>query len=253
MKKNLLATAIISITLNAFCFNIGTNAFEFVFEDKNLSTDIKTQIADDFSAIITRCDFAEVNYTTSTNGYIRYKTLHLEPYPDRKIPKKFNQINGTNYLSISKIISDDLQQRLAIHNTYTNAYSICTNFVNFLNSDDLQNISSNKIKNVFYFKKATDEGYNAYKNDFVNGIDINVYYNPPKSSFYIMEAGFNGISEESVWTFIPSRLEDDNSIDGYIAVFFNNYWHLLSPYDPILEEFLEKAKEKVQNSISNDN
>ena len=148
MKKNLLATAIISITFNALSFNIGTNTFEFVFEDTNLSIDIKTQIVDDFSAIITRCDLAKVNYITPTNGYIRYKTLHLEPYPDRKIPKKFNQINGTNYLSISKIISDELQQRLAIHNTYTNVYSKCTNFVNFLNSDDLQNISSNDIKNV---------------------------------------------------------------------------------------------------------
>ena len=226
MKKNLLATAIISITFNAFCFNIGTNTFEFVFEDTNLSTDIKTQIADDFSAIITRCDLAEVNYTTSTNGYIRYKTLHLEPYPDRKIPKKFNQIHGTNYLSISKIISDELQQRLAIHNTYTNAYSICTNYVNFLNSDDLQNISSNDIKNVFYFEKATDEGYNSYKKDFVDAIEPLVLYNPPKSSFYIMEAGFNGITQESVWTFIPC-LTESQYLQGYIAVFFNNYWHLL--------------------------
>ena len=252
MEKNLSIAIIISITLNAFCFNIETNAFEFVFEDKNLSTDIKTQIIDDFSAIITRCDLAEVNYTTSTNGYIRYKTLHLEPYPDRKIPKKFNQIHGTNYLSISKIISDDLLQRLAIHNTYTNAYSTCTNFVSFLNSDDLQNISSNHIKNVFYFEKATDEGYNSYKKDFVDAIEPLVLYNPPKSSFYIMEAGFNGISEESVWTFIPC-LTDANYLECYIAVFFNNYWHLISPYDPVLEEFLEKAKEKVKNTTSNDN
>lgn len=252
MKKRVLLTIIFSVSLNAFCFNIGTNTFEFVFEDTNLSTDIKTQIIDDFSAIITRCDLAEVNYTTSTNGYIRYKTLHLEPYPDRKIPKKFNQMHGTNYLSISKIISDELQQRLAIHNTYTNAYSICTNFVNFLNSDDLQNISSNEIKNVFYFEKATDEGYNSYKKDFVDAIEPLVLYNPPKSSFYIMEAGFNGISEESVWTFIPC-LTESQYLQGYIAVFFNNYWHLLSPYDPVLEEFLKKAKEKVKNTTSNDN
>ena len=252
MKKNLLATAIISITFNAFCFNIGTNTFEFVFEDINLSTDTKTQIADDFSAIITRCDLAEVNYTTSTNGYIRYKTLHLEPYPDRKIPKNFNQINGTNYLSISKIISDDLQQRLAIHNTYTNVYLKCTNFVNYLNSDDLQNTSSNDIKNVYYCTGISEEIHKFHKKDFVDAIEPLVLYNPPKSSFYIMETGFNGISEESVWTFIPC-LTDANYLECYIAVFFNNYWHLISPYDPVLEEFLEKAKEKVKNSISNDN
>ena len=252
MKKNLLATAIISIAFNALSFNIGTNAFEFVFEDTNLSTDIKTLITDDFSAIITRCDLAKINYITPTNGYISYKTLHLELYPSRKIPKKFNQINGTNYLSISKIISDDLQQRLTIHNTYTNAYSLCTNFVNFFNSDDLQNISSNKIRNVLYQKGMTDADYMSYREDFLNDFkDVQFFY-PPKSSFYIMETGFNGISEESVWTFIPC-LTDANYLECYIAVFFNNYWHLLSPYDPILEEFLEKAKEKVKNTTSNDN
>ena len=253
MRKCFLLAIIFSVSLNAFCFNIGTNTFEFVFEDTSIPNDKKLQIVTDFTDIITRCNLAIVNYITPTNGVITYKKLHIEPYPSRKTPRNFIQVNETNYLSVSKIVSDELQQRLAIHNTYTNVYSKCTNFVNFLNSEDLQNISSNEIKNVFYFEKATDEGYKAYKNDFVNGIDINVYYNPPKSSFYIMETGFNGISEESVWTFIPSRLEDDNSIDGYIAVFFNNYWHLLSPYDPILEEFLEKAEEKAQNSISNDN
>ena len=252
MKKNLLATAIISIAFNALSFNIGTNAFEFVFEDTNLSTDIKTLITDDFSAIITRCDLAKINYITPTNGYISYKTLHLELYPSRKIPKKFNQINGTNYLSISKIISDDLQQRLAIHNTYTNAYSICTNFVDFLNSEDLQNISSNDIKNVLYQEKMADARYMSFKTQFVNDLTNIEFFYPPKSSFYIMEAGFNGITQESVWTFIPCRTESQY-LQGYIAVFFNNYWHLLSPYDPILEEFLEKAEEKAQDSISNHN
>ncbi len=252
MKKRVLLTIIFSVSLNAFCFNIGTNTFEFVFEDTNLSTDIKTQIIDDFSAIITRCDLAEVNYTTSTNGYIRYKTLHIEPYPSRKIPRNFIQVNETNYLSVSKIVSDELQQRLAIHNTYTNAYSICTNFVNFLNSDDLQNISSNHIKNVFYQKGVNDAIYMSYREDFINDLSGIQFFYPPKSSFYIMEAGFNGVAQETVWAFIPYRTRSKR-LNCYIAVFFNNYWHLISPYDPILEEFLEKAKEKVKNTTSNDN
>ena len=186
MKKRVLLTIIFSVSLNAICFNIGTNTFEFVFEDTGIPNDKKLQIVTDFTDIITRCNLAIVNYITPTNGVITYKKLHIEPYPSRKTPRNFIQVNETNYLSVSKIVSDELQQRLAIHNTYTNVYSKCTNFVNFLNSEDLQNISSNEIKNVFYFEKATDEGYKAYKNDFVNGIDINVYYNPPKSSFYIM-------------------------------------------------------------------
>lgn len=252
MEKNLSIAIIISIALNALCFNIGTNTFEFVFEDTGLPNDKKLQIVTDFTDIITRCNLAIVNYITPTNGVITYKKLHIEPYPSRKIPRNFIQVNETNYLSVSKIVSDELQQRLAIHNTYTNVYSKCTNFVNFLNSEDLQNISSNDIKNVLYQKKMADARYMSFKTQFVNDLTNIEFFYPPKSSFYIMEAGFNGITQESVWTFIPCRTESQY-LQGYIAVFFNNYWHLLSPYDPILEEFLEKAEEKAQNSISNHN
>jgi hypothetical protein len=252
MKKRVLLTIIFSVSLNAFCFNIGTNTFEFVFEDTGIPNDKKLQIVTDFTDIITRCNLAIVNYITPTNGVITYKKLHIEPYPSRKIPRNFIQVNETNYLSVSKIVSDELQQRLAIHNTYTNAYSTCTNFVNFLNSDDLQNISSNHIKNVFYQKGVNDAIYMSYREDFINDLSGIQFFYPPKSSFYIMEAGFNGVVQETVWAFIPYRTRSKR-LNCYIAVFFNNYWHLISPYDPILEEFLEKAKEKVQNSISNDN
>lgn len=252
MKKRVLLTIIFSVSLNAFCFNIGTNTFEFVFEDTSIPNDKKLQIVTDFTDIITRCNLAIVNYITPTNGVITYKKLHIEPYPSRKIPRNFIQVNGTNYLSVSKIVSDELQQRLAIHNTYTNVYSKCTNFVNFLNSEDLQNISSNDIKNVLYQKNMADARYMSFKTQFVNDLTNIEFFYPPKSSFYIMEAGFNGITQESVWTFIPCRTESQY-LQGYIAVFFNNYWHLISPYDPILEEFLEKAEENVKNSTSNDN
>ena len=236
------------IALQVYSFNIGTNSFEFVFEDTSIPNNNKAQIISDFTDIITRCNLAEVTYYSPTNGVITYKKLHLEPYPSGdKIPKEFNHANGTNYLSISKIISDDLQIGLAIHNTYTNIYSKCTNFVNFLNSDDLKNISSNEIKNVIYYKNASEEIYQLQRDSFVDAIDSSLFYNPPKSSIYIMESDFYGITQESFWTFIPSR-NGSSHLQGYIAVFFNNYWHLISPYDPVLEEFLKKAKERAQNS-----
>ena len=237
-----------SIALQGYSFNIGTNSFEFVFEDTSIPNNNKAQIISDFTDIITRCNLAEVTYYSPTNGVITYKKLHLEPYPSGdKIPKEFNHANGTNYLTISKIISDDLQIGLAIHNTYTNIYSKCTNFVDFLNSDDLKNISSNEIKNVIYQKGMNDVDYMFYREDFLNDFEDVQFFYPPKSSFYVTEAGFNGITQESVWTYFPCKSEDDY-LQGYVAVYFNNYWHLISPYDPVLEEFLKKAKERAQNS-----
>ena len=233
MKKQVLCLAIMSIALQAYCFNIGTNVFEFVFEDTSIPDNNKAQIISDFTDIITRCNLAEVNYYSSTNGYISYKKLHLEPYPSRKTPKKFNQVNGTNYLSISKIISDDLQIGLAIHNTHTNVYSTCTNFVNFLNSDAFRNINSNEIKNVFYQENISDVAYCESRDEIVGDISTYTFYNPPKSSFYIMRIGFYGINQENIWTFLPCK-DSDDELGFFGAVWFNNYWHLISPMNPIL-------------------
>ena len=75
MKKRVLLTIIFSVSLNAFCFNIGTNTFEFVFEDTGIPNDKKLQIVTDFTDIITRCNLAIVNYITPTNGVITYKNI----------------------------------------------------------------------------------------------------------------------------------------------------------------------------------
>ena len=91
MKKLVLCLAIMSIALQAYSFNIGTNSFEFVFEDTSIPNNNKAQIISDFTDIITRCNLAEVTYYSPTNGVITYKTLHIEPYPSGdKIPKDFN-------------------------------------------------------------------------------------------------------------------------------------------------------------------
>ena len=55
MKKNLLAIAIISITFNALSFNIGTNAFEFVFEDTAIPIQNQTLISLDISQHFELC------------------------------------------------------------------------------------------------------------------------------------------------------------------------------------------------------
>ena len=44
MKKLVLCLAIMSIALQGYSFNIGTNAFEFVFEDTSIPNNYKAQI-----------------------------------------------------------------------------------------------------------------------------------------------------------------------------------------------------------------
>ena len=225
-----------------------------MFEDTAIPIQNQTLISLDISQHFELCgNYVDVFFASSTNGVLFYNKMCVEPFLggiDRQ--KKFKILEGTNFFVVSKVLSDKLTYGLNTHSIYTNAYSICTNFVNFLNSDDLQNISSNHIKNVFYQKGVNDAIYMSYREDFINDLSGVQFFYPPKSSFYIMEAGFNGVAQETVWAFIPYRTRSKR-LNCYIAVFFNNYWHLISPYDPVLEEFLEKAKEKVQNSISNDN
>ena len=172
MEKNLSIAIIISITLNALCFNIGTNAFEFVFEDTNLSTDTKTQIVDDFSTYFEKIgNKFDVLNTGPTSGQLRGDKGYLPTLSlSFKIPNTFYVLNGTNFIVISKTLSDELILGLNVHNSYTNAYASCTNFVNFLNSDSINAISSNEVKNITYQKGITDEAYRQYRDEFINSI-----------------------------------------------------------------------------------
>lgn len=237
MEKNLSIAIIISITLNALCFNIGTNAFEFVFEDTNLSTDTKTQIADDFSTYFEKIgNKFDVLNTGPTSGQLRGDKGYLPTLSlSFKIPNTFYVLNGTNFIVISKTLSDELILGLNVHNSYTNAYASCTNFVNFLNSDSINAISSNEVKNITYQKGITDEAYRQYRDEFINSIKCYDFFNPALCSFYIMDEGFYGIIEKSIWTFLPTW-ENDNFQGVFGAVFFENHWHLIAPMNPILLE-----------------
>ena len=72
MKKLVLCLAIMCIALQGYSFNIGTNSFEFVFEDTSIPNNNKAQIISDFTDIITvdckskctkRDAFTFANYT----------------------------------------------------------------------------------------------------------------------------------------------------------------------------------------------
>lgn len=241
MKKTIyyFISAILFL-LEVKAFNIGTNIFEFTYEDKSIPMQKINLLSTDFENIITRNKNIDIVYTSSpTNGIFVQNNLHLYPYlMENVIPRKFVKYNGTNYITISKSTSDKLLPRLDIHNTYTNAYSSCTNFVTFLNSNMVNTLNSNEIKNVFYFHNTTEDKYKAYRDEFLNDLSSISFYNPPLSSFFIKRIEINQTTQNFIWTCIPCH-DSENTLQFYVAVFFNNYWHLLSPDDPIITELEE--------------
>jgi hypothetical protein len=60
MKKLVLCLAIMSIALQAYCFNIGTNVFEFVFENTSIPNNNK-----DMRSILSELTELDIKIITS--------------------------------------------------------------------------------------------------------------------------------------------------------------------------------------------
>ena len=235
--KKYFNTVLLSLVFSAKAFNIGTDSFEIMFEDRSISIETQSKIVADFSTYFEKIgNKFDVLNTGPTSGQLRGDKGYLPTLSlSFKIPNTFYVLNGTNFIVISKTLSDELILGLNVHNSYTNAYASCTNFVNFLNSDSINAISSNEVKNITYQKGITDEAYRQYRDEFINSIKGYDFFNPALSSFYIMDEGFYGIIEKSIWTFLPT-CENDNFQGVFGAVFFDNHWHLIAPMNPILLE-----------------
>ena len=225
--KILTSFIIVAYMSSVLAFDINGTNVTFRFENQNLDTTTKSMIESDLlRRIAPTLHRASIRHSFINNKEI-YSLENLtfnSPTPlSRAVSPNLTLRNeGTNFiLRISNNCVGYYESKIQLYNANTNAIKQAWDFADYLNNSDIQNMSTNELRNLRLVK-----GYEP--NDFtieeIHALRLDLsgwrFYHPSIAEFQMVKCGPN--NGTYLWGILPCKKND--IIDCFPIIYYNNKW-----------------------------
>lgn len=225
--KILTSIIIVAYMSSVLAFDINGTNVTFRFENQNLDTTTKSMIESDLlRRIAPTLHRASIRHSFINNKEI-YSLENLtfnSPTPlSRAVSPNLTLRNeGTNFiLRISNNCVGYYESKIQLYNANTNAIKQAWDFADYLNNSDIQNMSTNELRNLRLVKGYEPDDFSpedllAFRKD-LQGWN---FYHPSIAEFQMIKCGPN--NGTYLWGILPCK--KDEIIDCFPIIYINGKW-----------------------------
>lgn len=240
MKNILLSTSVFLCAVHSLAYdlNVGTNSYDFVFDDTHITSKQKDFIFKDLQYCFEGWgSTAKIKFYDTPEKTIGYLSNNIwNPYYicNKEFPKDLvTNENGKISFLITKSLSDAYTNAFVWAKTNLNIVVAANEFATFLSSSNFVNTaSSNTIHNYILYEKETIiyEGVSldTYKesfHDITNSLRKYTYYPPSVLGFQYND---NGPDPTNLWVLIPTtdNRTSEPKWDSMPAIWHDGKWKI---------------------------